>query len=280
MSFRPAIPLAGVGGWALLQRVEAGQREVFERRPDVAREAERFAARIGEVTTAEALVRDRRLLSVALGAFGLEAEIDKRALLRRVLESDPADPESFANRLVDRRYREIAAAFGFGAPGGPETVRPGFAARIVDAYKARAYETALGESDPAMRLALNARRELAEIAAAPTAETSGWFTVLGDRPLRRVVEGAYGLPDAFARLDVDRQREILETKTRDLFGKADPTVFADPDTVDALIRRFLAREAAAAGPVPTTPGATALALLTGGGLGAGGSRNLLLSLSG
>ncbi|MFO7856361.1 MAG: DUF1217 domain-containing protein, partial [Paracoccaceae bacterium] len=119
MSFAPVLPLGGVAGWALLQRVEAGQREVFERRPDVARLAAAFEARIASVRSASELVADRQLLQVALGAFGLDEEIDKRAFVRRALESDPADPRSFANRLVDARYRNLSAAFGFGAAGGP-----------------------------------------------------------------------------------------------------------------------------------------------------------------
>jgi hypothetical protein len=278
MSFSPVLPLGGVAGWSLLQRVEAGQREAFERRPDVARLASAFEARIGEIGSAAELVADRRLLQVALGAFGLDEEIDKRAFVRRALESDPADPRSFANRLVDARYRRFAAAFGFGALGGPETGRPGFGKEIADAFRERAFEIAVGESDPSLRLALNARRELAAYAAGRDPEGAGWFSLLGDRPVRRVVETALGLPPSFGQLDVDRQRDELRARVRAEFGQGSLAVFSDPGAVEEIIRRFLVRETAAAGPSASAPGATALQLL-GGGLGPGGARNLLLSLA-
>lgn len=281
MSFAPSLPLGGVGGWALLQRVETGQREIFARRPDVARNVAAFESRIAEVRTAEDLVADRRLLEVALGAFGLGPEIDKRAFVRKALESDPDDPGAFANRLVDKRWARLSEAFGFGSILGPETARPGFAAPIVAAYRDRAFEEALGQSDPDMRLALNARRELQGFAAASDPDGAAWFAVLGDRPMRRVFEVAFGLPESFGRLDVDRQREEMRMRTRDLLGDGSLAVFADPAARETLIRRFLARASLDAGPSATTPGAAALALLGGGGfgLGAGATRGLLLSFA-
>lgn len=276
MSFRPTIPLSGIGGWQLLKRVEGGQREVFARRPDVARNAEAFIAGIGDVRSPEALLQDRRLLEVALGAFGLEEEIGKRAFIRRALESDPFDPQSFVGRLVDVRYKRMAEAFGFGSPFGPETSRPGFAARIADAYRERAFEKALGESDPALRLALNARRELAAYGAREGSDAAGWFALLGDRPVRRVLEGALGLPTSFGQLDVDRQRDEMRSRTRDLVGDDRLSAFADPDVVETVIRRFLAREAASSGPSATTPGVAALTVL-GSGFGPSASRGLVLS---
>jgi hypothetical protein len=277
MSFSPVIPLGGVPGWALLQRVEADQRAVFDRRPDVARLTAAFEAKIASVESAADLVADRQLLRVALGAFGLEEEIDKRAFVRRALESDPADPRSFANRLVDGRYKRLAEAFGFGALTGPETKRPGFANRIVAAFRERAFEVAVGESDQSMRLALNARRELANYATGRDPDNAGWFAVLGDRPVRAVVEKALGLQESFGQLDIDRQKDEIRSKVRNAFGDSSLAVFSDPEALDTLIRRFLVREALASGPTAATRGSAALQLLSGG-LGAGGAQNLVLSL--
>lgn len=278
MSFAPALPLGGIAGWALLQRVEGAQRDAFARRPDVARDAAHFADRIAEVDTPAKLVADRRLLTVALGAFGLEGEVGKRAVIRRVLESDPADRTSFAGRQLDPRWKALAEAFGFGSAAGPRTADPGFAARITDRFRERAYETALGEADPAMRLALNARRELAAYAEARDPDRAGWFQVLSDRPVRQVLEKAFGLPAEFGKLDVDRQREVFRSRTRNEFGDGSLKVFADPANVDKLIRRFLAREAAEAGPGPTQRGVAALTILTAGsGMGPLGFGNLIQS---
>lgn len=278
MSFLPSLPLGGVGGWALLQRIEDGQRETFARRPDVAREAAYFEENVGSAATAAELVSDRRVLRVALTAFGLEDEIDKRALLRKVLESNSADRESFANRLVDARYAAFAKAFGYGDLGGARVSRTGFAQEISASYKEKAFESALGESDPSMRLALNARRELQGYAASNDPNNAAWFALLGDKPVRAVIEGGFGLPDAFGSLDIDRQRSMLQEKTRELFGEESLAVFNDPDNVETLIRRFLFRETALNGPTAQTRGVGALAILQGG-LGAAGLGNLLLARS-
>ncbi len=267
MSFAPVLPSSGVSGWILLQRVESTLREAHAKSPVVAREARRFEEEIGSVKTAADLVKDRRLLGVALGAFGLEDEIDKRAFIRKVLESDTLDKDSFANRLVDTRYRELARAFGYGDILGARVEKPGFAKELADRYRERAFEAAVGESDPALRLALNARRTLAVLAADAenkSGEGTAWFKAMGDKPLREVLETAYGLPSSFSKLDVDRQREILRDRTSRLFGSSSLAVFADSSNVENLIRRYVARQDAQQGFGAAAPGATALTLLQAG----------------
>lgn len=267
MTFAPAIPLSGIAGWTLLKRVEADQRALFAKSPQIVREATYFAENIAQARTAGDLVGDRRLLSVVLSAFGLETEVDKRAFVRAALESDPLDRESFANRLVDKRYRDLAKAFGYGSAGGPRVDRPGFGPSIVSAFKARSFEKALGENDPSLRLALNARRELMNYASSGDPERTAWFSAMGDRPVRAVLEDAFGMPASFSQLDLERQVEEFRGKARSLFGSGSMAVFSDPENVETVIRRFLARESASQGPSLGTPGMTALSLLQQGGAG-------------
>jgi hypothetical protein len=278
VAFQPQIPLAGPAGWRFLERTEPTQRAAFERGPALLRELEHFAGRVGSVGTAAGLVADRRLLAVALGAFGLEAEIDKRAFVRRVLESDLADPASFANRLTAPGWKDLARAFGFGPGAAPRTAEPGFAAGIAAAFRTRAFEAAVGESANDMRLAMNFRREIAALAAASEGG-AGWFAVLGSKPLRTVLEKAYGLPSEFGRLDVDRQRDVLRDETAALFGTPDLAAFADPANVARTIDRFLARAQLDAGPAASAPGVAALTLLRSGAGGAGGSEGLFALLA-
>ncbi len=267
MAFTPILPIGGVAGWSLLTRIEDQQRETFAKSPEVTRAITHFEETIHKAVTAEDLVKDRRLLQVALGAFGLEDEIDKRAFLQKVLESDPLDTKSFANRLVDPRYRDFANAFGYGSILGPKVADIGFPGEIAAAFKERQFEVAVGDADTDLRLALNARRELAKHAA--DAEEAGrdgraWFAALGDRPLRSVIEKAYGLPSAFAQIDLDQQRDTLRSKTRELFGEESIAVFSDPDKVETMIRRFLARSAAEQGASGYVPGQGAVSLLQAG----------------
>lgn len=271
MSFLPLLPAGGPTGYALLTRTESAQRAVFDRKPEIERDVAAFRERIGEVDSAAALVADRQLLRVALGAFGLDDEIGKIAFIRRILEEPSADPASLSNRLVDPRYRKLAAAFGFGDIPGGQTAFAGFADRIAAAYKERSFEVAVGDQNADLRLALNFRREIAAYAAAADPEGTAWFSVMGDRPVRAVFEAAFGLPESFGKLDIDRQRDTLRSLNRREFGGRGLDVFADPERVETVINRFLARRAAEAGPTPSTPGFAALSILSARSTGVGGA---------
>lgn len=277
MSFTPQIPLAGPAGWRFLVRTEATQKAAFEKGVTLQRELDYFAEKIGAVESAADLVADRRLLKVALGAFGLEGEIDKKAFIRKVLESGSLDPEALANRLTNKAFQKLAQTFGFGDSEGGAVGGAGFAARITAAYKARAFEVAVGETSNDMRLAMNFRREAAELSAGE--KGGSWYAVIGSTPLRAVFEKAYGLPSSFGRLDVDRQRDILRDKTAALFGTSDLTAFADPANVQKVIDRFLARAQIEAGASATSGASAALTLLQGANSGASGLYNLMLSRS-
>ncbi len=276
MSFQPIAPLGGLAGWRFVERTEATQRDAFARDPALSREIDYFKEHIGEAATPADLVADRRLLQVALGAFGLDDDIDKRAFIRKVLEEGVEDSGSFANRLVDKRYRQFSEAFGYGDAGAQVDVA-GFADDIADRYRMRQFEQAMGESDDDMRLALNFRREIATLAASGSSDTTAWLTVLGDTPLRTVLESAFALPDSFSQLDLDRQVEELRDRVGRLTGDDAVSGFSSPENVDLVLRRFFAQRAAENGPSATTPGAAALSLLQGGGLGSSATMNLLTS---
>ena len=86
--------------------------------PDVARSAAYYKDNIGKVKTVDDLLKDYRLYTYAMKAYGLEDMTYAKAFMKKVLESDLADANSFANKLTDKRYREFAAAFSF---NGTET---------------------------------------------------------------------------------------------------------------------------------------------------------------
>ena len=85
---------------------------------DVARNAAYYRDNIGKVKSVDDLLKNDRLYQYAMKAHGLEDMTYAKAFMKKVLESDLSDPNSYANKLVDKRYREFAAAFTF---GGSET---------------------------------------------------------------------------------------------------------------------------------------------------------------
>ncbi|HEV7268649.1 MAG TPA: DUF1217 domain-containing protein [Falsiroseomonas sp.] len=106
--------LAGLGAasaLAVAERQGAALQARFAARRDNAADAERLREVAGRITDVEALLKDRRALTMVLEAFQLEPEINKTAMLRKVLTEDPADESSLANRMADPRWRELANAF-------------------------------------------------------------------------------------------------------------------------------------------------------------------------
>ena len=277
--FQPVLPVGGLVGWRLLERTEAVQRTAFEQSAQVDRDMAHFREKIASVETAEDLVADRTLLRVALGAYGLDEELGKTFFLKKILEEGSESPDALANKFVDPRYRDLAAAFGFGDLLGARTWEPGFADRILDRYKERQFEIAVGNQDPNMRLALGFRREIAEYAGSDLAENTIWLRILGSKPMREVFESAFNLPSEFSTLDVDKQVEVLSSRAQDILGRDGFRAFNDPDVTQRVIDRFLLRKQIEGGPSASTPGAAALSLLqlSGNGLGASARIGLILS---
>ena len=86
---------------------------------DVTRNAAYYKDNIDKVKTVEDFLKNDRLYQYAMKAYGLEDMTYAKAFMKKkVLQSDLSDPNSYANKLVDKRYREFAAAFSF---GGSET---------------------------------------------------------------------------------------------------------------------------------------------------------------
>lgn len=259
MSFSPVIPLGGYQGWTFLNRTLEAQRSAFLADPAIKRATAAFESRIAQVRTASDLVADRQLLDVALTAFGLEADIDARAFIEKVLAEGTLKDGAFATRLADKRYAALARTFGFGDQG-PRTGRPGFADEITARFEARRFEAAVGEVDDNLRRALNLGSGLADIFATVTSPDARWFAVMGDLPLRSVFEGALGLPRGIGKLDLDLQLETFKTRFADIFGSEDLSVLTDRAEQERLVRLYLVRADAATG-ASTSPGAVALQLL-------------------
>lgn len=241
MSFAPALPLSGYAGWTLLKRTMTAQTAAFSASPEIRNDEAYFRARIGSVKTAEQLVSDRRLLKVALGAFGLEGDINNRFFIRKVLEDGTLKTDALANKLADKSYQKLSSAFGFGNFAIPSTQISDFADKIITAYRARSFEAAVGQQDANLRLAMNAERELKDLAGKSSSENTKWYTVLGSTPLRKVFETALGLPQAFGSLDIDQQLAVVRSKAKSQLGIDKISDFASPEAMDKLLRRFLIR---------------------------------------
>ncbi len=260
MTFQPFVPVGGLGGWRFLQNTLETQKEAHGRSPVLERDLDYFRENIGNVTSADELVSDFRLLSVALGAFGLSEDINSKFLIKKVLEEGVIDPESLANRLSDKRYRDMSRAFGFGDFDTPNTVLTTFADGIEERYRDQKFQEDMGRTNDTMRLGLNAQRELAALGEGEGSNRTKWFTLMGTPPLRTVMEGALNLPAAFATLPIDKQLETFQERARDVLGTDQLSEIGQGDVLDRVLDRFTAQAGLSSGVNVTSP---ALVLLRG-----------------
>ncbi|WP_245710721.1 DUF1217 domain-containing protein [Citreimonas salinaria] len=182
------------------------------------------------------------MLRVALGAFGLQDDIDSKFFIRKILEEGTTERSALANKLADERYKAFSKAFGFGNPRGPGTSAPGFAEDIVAKFRQQSFEVAVGESDQSLRLALNFERGLTEINESGSSENAQWFRLMGTPPMRTVLEKALNLPKTFGQLDIDVQKQVFQDKAQARFGTDKISEMLEPDVMKKIVQTYLLQE--------------------------------------
>ncbi|WP_144300203.1 DUF1217 domain-containing protein [Elioraea rosea] len=250
--------LNGVGApvaWSILQKKGETLQARFEAQKTVTRDVDRFRERAAQIGSIEELMKDRKTLQFVLEAYQLEGEIDKRAIVNKLLTDDPADVRSFANRMVDPRYRQINRDFG--TIEGPPLADAALVEKIIDQALTNRFEKAQGEANPGVREAMYFKRLIANVT-----DVNG---LMSDRVLTTVARGALGLPDKFGLLEFEQQKRILEKRI-------DFEQFKDPKQVDKFIQNYLIKTQNEQAPAASNP---MMALFGGGGGSAG-----LLSLIG
>lgn len=134
MSFSPVLLGSGVAGYNFLNRTRDTQQALYNQSPLVSRDIAKFKEQIQNIGSTEELMDNRDMLRVALGAFGRDEDINNRAFIERVLDSDLGDSTSLANRLADKRYLALAEAFNFKGDTGPqletESTQPDISAQL------------------------------------------------------------------------------------------------------------------------------------------------------
>lgn len=262
MTFQPVVPLPGIAGWEFLQATYERQFDAFTKAPQLQRDIEYFRENISSVLTASDLIADRRLLSVSLDAFGLSEDINNRAFIQKILEDGTTSRDALANRLADERYKSLSDAFGFGPDQITQTGSAGLLERIVSLYEAQKFEVAVGAQDETMRIALFAQRELTDISQNGKSKDVQWFSIMGQPPLRALMETALGLPTSFGQLDIDKQLTVFQEKARAQLGTDSIAELVEPESLKTLTNAYLARAQIGSVTQSFSSASVALALLS------------------
>lgn len=178
---------------------------------------ESYRNRIGTFGSVDALIADKATYSYVLKAFGLDPNTESKSKIRQVLISDSSDPRSFANLQKDTRYRDLAAAFNFGADG--EALQPQQAQTdMEEAETVRLYGTRVGSAGDE---AAKAKDEIAYYRGA-IAKVRSVDGFLADKRLVAYVLEAY---------DVDGENVSMDTLRR--------VLTSDPMDEDSYVNRTL-----------------------------------------
>lgn len=262
--FQPVIPIGGLGGWRFLQETYDSQFKAFTESVQIQRDSDYFRETVGSIASAEEFVKDRRLLTVALGAFGLEDDINNRYFIRKILEEGTTNEDALANKFSDSRYAEMSEAFGFGPKEFLKVGEATFVEAIVSRFEAASFEIAAGQQNESMRFALYAQREMEPLAADEMSNDAKWFTIMGEPPLRNIFEKALNLPKSFGQIDLDQQLEVFKDRAKKEFGTDDISQFSDPEKVQDLIDKYIVRDQISQFNTGFSSQSIALTLLRGG----------------
>lgn len=256
---QPVIPLGGYGGWRFLQSTFDRQFDGFASSSAIANDRNYLVGKLSQPLSQEDFVSDQRLRRVALTAFGLEAEFWKRGFIDRVLTEAVTDGSTFLQRLNSSQYARFAEVF---APvNGQIQLSPETVAAVARDFEAKSFEIAVGEVDGNLRLGLTFEAEIGSIVSTAASGQTALFRLLGNVPVRTVLESALNLPAEIRKLPIDRQAEILRKSLGNTFGITDLAELAQPEKIDRVLQRFFAIRSAGDSNGAFTSGAIALTLL-------------------
>lgn len=164
-----------------------------------------FQKQIGQVKSVDQLVHDPKLLKFITTAFGLDADAQYPAKIAAILKSDLSDRNSFANRLIDPRYQQLAQEFNVHANGLVQFSNSSVVSDVVNRFLTNSYEQNIGSTEnPALRNAAYFLRNIGGVTNA--------YQILSDPVLRSVVETVTGLPANIAVQPVEDQARLINSK--------------------------------------------------------------------
>lgn len=198
--------MSALAAFKSYQKDQVAARKAFAAREDIQRDISAFKKSAAKLETVDDLLKDRKTLGFLLQAFGLESEINNPGKLKAVINSDPDDINSFANRLADSRFGELAKFLDTPEFGVKNLKISDKQTQVIDNYLTTAFEKSLAAQNPAARDALFFLRRIGSV--------ENTYEILGDLPLRTIITDALNLPKEIARQSVEKQASLIEAKLK------------------------------------------------------------------
>lgn len=210
--------------YSVLTRNMEQTLERTSNQPMIKREADYYSDTIRDISSIDDFLNNDRIYTFAMKAMGLEDMTYAKGFMRKVLEGGVSNPDSFANSLVDTKYKEFAEVFDFEKFGSAATSFEKAQQEIIDKYVQQTLELDEGAENNGVRLALYFKRKAPDI--------SSVYDLLADRALYEVAKTVLGIPDSMVGTDVDRQAAYIEKKL-------DVEDLKDPNKLDKFMEKFV-----------------------------------------
>ena len=193
---------------------------------DVQRDTDYYNKHIGDIKSIDDFMKNDRIYRFAMKAYGLEDMIFAKAMIRKVLEGGVTDKDSYANKLNDPRFKELAKAFDFKALGAATTNTEAAQKKTVDAFLRQKLESNAGEENEGVRLALYFQRKAASVTSP--------YGILADKALLKVYQTAYDVSPLTS-------SQSIETQAATVKKMLDIKDLQDPKKVEKIIQKFTAK---------------------------------------
>lgn len=191
----------------------------------IARDSKYYLAHIGDAKSVDAFMKNEKLYTFAMKAFGLSDMMNAKGLIRKVLTGGVASSKSLANTLNDPRYKALAAALDFSGLGAAATSAKAATKGVVDKYVEQSLEANVGKQNAGAQMALYFQR------LAPGVKSA--YGILGDKTMLSVVQTALGLPVSMSQQPIDTQARMISDRLK-------ISDLQDPAKLHKLIERFTA----------------------------------------
>jgi hypothetical protein len=234
-----------------------------ENEPQVKRETEYYLANIGKVKTVDDFVNNPRLFNYAMKAFGLDDMAYAKAFMVKVLNEGVSDPDSFANKLTDPRYKAFAEAFNFAADKDGATTYVAAQKGVTDRYALTAIQNGVSPDNPILQQQTqDYLKQVVDVKSIDdflnndtvytyAMKAFGLDAKLGDKTfMRKILEGGVSDPASFANQQKDKNYAAFAAAFDFAAHGEEATTYSVPEegTVDAYMRQTMEDEAGAQNP--------------------------------
>lgn len=211
----------------------------IEKFKSLKKEADYFSLNIDLTDSNTTLVANTRLLRFAMKSEGISTTtIDSPKMLDALNNDYDFNPNFNSDRLL----RQFQSRFSFSTASNTlKTFDETLGETIEDAFVEQSFFTAVGNSDPDLRLAFYFEKRIQELASINNIDEVGWLQILGEQPMLTAFQTAFGLPNTIGKIDIDEQVEIYSRRAESVLGSSNISRFSDQEYRDNFLNLFLSR---------------------------------------